>query len=426
MHHFNYKNGELYCEDVAISRIAEEAGTPFYLYSHATLTRHFQAFDAAFEDIKHITCFSVKSNSNIAVLKLFGLLGGGADIVSGGELYRSLKAGIDPDKIVYSGVGKRSDEMEYAIKSDILMFNVESHQELVKLNDVAERLHKRARISIRVNPDVDPKTHPYISTGMRQNKFGIDINDALDEYRFASGLKNIEIIGISCHIGSQLLEVKPFVESLKRLLILMDRLKKRHIDIKYLDIGGGLGIRYGKEEPPDPSEYAGAIKKEIAGLDVTLILEPGRVIVGNAGILVTRVIYEKIQYKKRFFIVDAAMNDLVRPSLYSSYHDIWPVKKQVRQEVEADIVGPICESGDFFAKKRQIPLLKPNELIAIMSAGAYGFTMSSNYNSRPRACEVMAKGNDFFVIRKRETYEDLVKGEAIPDFLQIADLTYTK
>ena len=417
MHHFVYKNEELYCEDVPIKQIADQIRTPFYLYSHATLVRHFNAFDSAFDGIKHLTCFSVKSNSNIAILRLFSRLGAGADIVSGGELYRAIKAGIDPAKIVYSGVGKREDEMEYAINSDILMFNVESHQELLVLNKVAERLNKTARISIRVNPDIDPKTHPYISTGMKENKFGISIEEALEEYRFAHRLNNIEIIGISCHIGSQLLDVKPFVDSLKRLLILTKKLKEAGISIRYLDIGGGLGIRYSDEQPPHPTEYAEAIKKEIKENDISLILEPGRVIVGNAGILVTKLLYKKEQGQKKFFIVDAGMNDLIRPSLYGSYHEICPIKKRNTPFVEVDIVGPICESGDFFARKRKIQDLEPGDLLAIMSAGAYGFVMSSNYNSRPRPCEVMVKEKEFFVIRERETYEDLIRGESIPAFL---------
>ena len=418
MHHFIYKDGRLFCEDVPIERIADEIGTPFYLYSYQTLVRHFNAFDNAFSGIDHITCFSVKSNSNIAILRLFSKLGGGADIVSGGELYRAIKAGIDASKIVYSGVGKREDEIEYAISSDILMFNVESHQELLKIDEIAGRLNKKARISIRVNPDIDPKTHPYISTGMRENKFGIDYKDAISEYRFAKGLKNIEIVGISCHIGSQLLQISPFVDSLRRLLDLTKELEKEGTKIRYLDIGGGLGIRYSDETPPHPNEYAEAIKKEIKGFDLTLILEPGRVIVGNAGILVSRVLYKKEQYGKLFFIVDAGMNDLIRPSLYGSYHEVWPVVKKDKEIVEADIVGPICESGDFFAKKRRIQDLDPGDLIAVMSAGAYGFVMSSNYNSRPRAAEVMVKEDKFYVIRERERYEDLIRGEIIPDFLK--------
>jgi len=418
MHYFIYKDGRLFCEDVSIEKIADEIGTPFYLYSYKTLVRHFNAFNNAFSEVDHITCFSVKSNSNISILRLFSKLGGGADIVSEGELYRAIKAGINPNRIVYSGVGKREDEIEYAILSDILMFNVESHQELLKIDEIAKKLNKKARISIRVNPDIDPKTHPYISTGMRENKFGIDYKDAIEEYKFAKGLKNIEIIGISCHIGSQLLQISPFVDSLKRLLSLTKKLEEEGIRIRYLDIGGGLGIRYSDEKPPHPNEYAEAIKKEIRGLDLTLILEPGRVIVGNAGILVSRVLYKKEQHGKIFFIVDAGMNDLIRPSLYGSYHEIWPVVKRDREVVEADIVGPICESGDFFAKKRRIQDLEPGDLIAIMSAGAYGFVMSSNYNSRPRAAEVMVKEDKFYVIRERERYEDLIRGEIIPDFLK--------
>ena len=418
MHHFHYKNGQLYCEEVSVEEIADKVDTPFYLYSHATLVRHFTSFDSSFKDIRHLTCFSVKSNSNIAILRLFSKLGGGADIVSGGELFRALKAGIAPEKIVYSGVGKREDEIRYAISSDILMFNVESHQELIKINEIAKALRKKARVSIRVNPDIDPKTHPYISTGMRENKFGIEINDALEEYKFAKELKGIEVIGISCHIGSQLLDVSPFVDALRRLLKLKESLKDEDIHISYLDIGGGLGIRYADETPPHPSQYAEAIKKELKGHDIILVLEPGRVIVGNAGILVTKVLYKKSQYGKMFYIVDAGMNDLIRPSLYGSYHDIWPVKRTDSKLTEADIVGPICESGDFFAKKRKMQEVEPGDLIAIMSAGAYGFVMSSNYNSRPRVCEVMVKGDKFFVIRKRESYEDLIRGESIPEFLE--------
>ncbi len=417
MHYFNYRDGRLYCEEVDIKKIAESVGTPFYLYSYRTLVRHFKSFSDAFQDINHIICFSVKANSNIAILRIFSKLGGGADIVSGGELYRALKAGVDPKKIVFSGVGKRMDEMEFALNSDILMFNVESHQELLELNRIAERINKKASIAIRVNPDIDPKTHPYISTGLRENKFGIDIDTALEEYSLAKKLPNIEPIGISCHIGSQLLQIDPFIDSLKRLLSLLEKLKEMGIKIRYLDIGGGLGIRYKDEEPPHPKQYADAIKKEIKDLDITLILEPGRVIVGNAGILVTKVLYRKEQYGKIFFIVDAGMNDLIRPSLYGSYHEILPVEKDKKEEVIADIVGPICESADFFAKKRKVPLFEPGDLVAIMSAGAYGFSMSSNYNSRPRPCEVLVKGSEFFVIRKRETYDDLIRGESIPEFL---------
>ena len=417
MHHFHYVNNELYCEDIPVSTVAGEVGTPFYIYSHATLLRHFSAFDQAFSDIKHLTCFSVKSNSNLAVLRLFAREGGGADIVSGGELFRALKAGVDPKKIVYSGVGKKAEEIEYALKSDILMFNVESEQELLKVNEVAKRIGKRARTAIRVNPDVDPKTHPYISTGLKENKFGVDINDAPEIYLAASKMRHIQVAGISCHIGSQLTETSPFIDAIRKLKKLIQILKDTGINIQYLDLGGGLGITYDKEKPPDPKEYASAIKDEPALSGLILIFEPGRVIVGNAGILVTKVIYTKATSQKRFFIVDSGMNDLMRPSLYNSFHAVQPVTVSGRQKVKADIVGPICESGDFFAKDREMDSFEPGDLIAIMSAGAYGFSMSSNYNSRPRPCEVMVKGDQFYIIRAGETYDDLVRGEVIPDFL---------
>ncbi len=420
MHHFQYVDEEPYCEEVPLSKVALEAGTPFYLYSHATLRQHFRAFDEAFVHIKHLTCFSMKSNSNLAVLRLFALEGGGVDIVSGGELYRALKAGINPAKTVYSGVGKQVEDLEYALKSDIFMFNVESTQELLKLNEVAGRLGKKARIAIRVNPDVDPKTHPYISTGLKENKFGIDINDAPEQYVMAAGLENLKISGVSCHIGSQLTEVAPFVDALAKLKKLIGRLEESGIHIDCLNLGGGLGITYDNEEPPHPREYAEAIKQELGLADLTLILEPGRVITANAGILVTKVIYTKSTSEKTFFIVDAAMNDLMRPSLYNSYHGIQPVKVLGREKVKADIVGPICESADFFAKAREIEAFEPGELMAIMSAGAYGFSMSSSYNSRPRACEVMVKKDHFYTIRARETFEDLVQGEVVPDFMEDA------
>lgn len=419
MHHFNYKNKELYCEDVPVRKVAEEVGTPFYLYSHATLLKHYRALDGAFGDIRHLTCFSMKSNSNLAIIRLFAREGGGVDIVSGGELFRALRAGVDPKKIVYSGVGKRAQDLKYALESGILMFNVESEQEIGLLNDLAGKLGKKAPIAIRVNPDIDPQTHPYISTGLRENKFGIDINRSLEEYTTAEGLSHLEVNGVSCHIGSQLTQVSPFVEAMKKLLELIGRLKEAGIEIRYLDLGGGLGITYDREQPPHPEEYGRAIKEHLNTGDVTLILEPGRVIVGNAGILVTRVLYTKSTSEdKRFFIVDAAMNDLMRPSLYGAYHGIQPIILGGKESIKADIVGPICESGDFFAKDRDVKPFEPGELMALMSAGAYGFSMSSNYNSRPRVAEVMVQGDRYYVIRARETYEDLIRGEVIPDFLK--------
>lgn len=417
VHHFDYRHGELYCEEVPVSRVAEAVGTPFYLYSYATLKQHFRAFDGAFEDMAHLTCFSMKSNSNLAIIRLFALEGGGVDIVSGGELYRALQAGVPPSKIVYSGVGKRSEDLRYALDSDILMFNAESVQELHRIDEIGRNSARSARVAVRVNPDVDPKTHPYISTGLRENKFGIDIREAPEVYALAARLEHLEPVGISCHIGSQLTEVRPFVDALNKLRDLMATLANQGIMVRYLDLGGGLGITYRSEEPPHPTEYAGAIREELGRTDLTLILEPGRVIVGNAGILVTRVLYTKRTKDKTFIIVDAAMNDLIRPSLYGSYHAIEPVRKTEGVKVTADVVGPICESGDFFAKEREVAPSEPGDLLAVMSAGAYGFTMSSNYNSRPRLAEVMVKGDAFHTIRKRETYEDLLRGERIPDFM---------
>ena len=417
MHHFQYQRNELHCEEVPVSEIARDVGTPFYLYSHATLRQHFKAFDDAFLGIKHLTCFSMKSNSSLAVLRLFAREGAGVDIVSGGELYRALEAGMVPEKIVYSGVGKRIEDLEYALRSNILMFSVESSQEISLLNEVAKDLGRKATVAIRVNPDIDPQTHPYISTGLKDNKFGIDIGQAFEEYTRAATLGSLLVSGVCCHIGSQLTQVNPFVEALRKLQRLIKRLEDEGIAISYLDLGGGLGITYDKEEPPHPKEYAVAIREELDVKDLTLILQPGRVIMGNAGILLTKVLYTKATQEKRFIIVDAAMNDLIRPSLYGSFHAIQPVKMLGREKVKADIVGPICESADFFAKDRQVQSFEPRELMAIMSSGAYGFSMSSNYNSRPRVAEVMVKGDQYCVIRSRETYEDLVRGEMIPDFL---------
>jgi len=417
MHDFQYRNNELFCEDLSVADIAKDVKTPFYLYSHETLRRHFRAFDDSFNGIDHLTCFSMKSNSNMAVLRLFANEGGGVDIVSGGELYRAVKAGIDPGKIVYSGVGKTVEELEYAVSCDILMFNSESEQELIALNDAAKRLNRKARVSIRVNPDVDPETHPYISTGLKENKFGIDIKKSLEQYRVAAGLKNLTVTGVSCHIGSQLTKVSPFVDSIRKIKDLISGLKEAGIHIRYLDMGGGLGITYNEEKPPLPAEYAAAIRKELGSTDLTLILEPGRVLVGNACILVAKVLYTKSTGDKNFIIVDAAMNDLMRPSLYGSFHGIQAVKAKNGQRIRADIVGPICESGDFLAKDREVEPLERGDLLAVMSAGAYGFSMSSNYNSRPRVAEVMVKADKYAVIRRRETYEDLVKGEEVPDFI---------
>ena len=392
-------------------------GTPFYLYSHATLRHHFRVFQQAFDGVPHLICFSAKSNSNLAVLRLFGSLGGGLDIVSGGELFRGLQAGISPDRIVYSGVGKREDEIEYALRSGILMFNVESHQELEIINRCGSRLKKKAPIALRVNPDVDPKTHPYISTGLKKEKFGLSMQAAAEVYKSAAALPYVEIAGISCHIGSQVTEIAPFVDALNRIKELIATLGTFGVSISYLDIGGGLGITYDQEKPPHPNEYGRAISEALGNDRFTLVLEPGRVIVGNAGILVTRVLYTKKGEGKDFIIVDAAMNDLVRPSLYEAYHAIEPVVRDQKETIRADVVGPICESGDFLARDRDTPRVQAGDLLAVMSAGAYGFTMSSNYNSRPRVPEIMVKEDHFHVVRARESYEDLTKGESIPPFL---------
>jgi diaminopimelate decarboxylase len=418
MHHFQYRDGELYCEDAPVSRIAAQVGTPFYLYSAATLSHHFRVFEAAFKGFPHIVCFAVKANANLAILKLFSSLGAGADIVSGGELYRALQAGVDPGKIVYSGVGKRPEEIRAALKAGILLFNLESSQELEQINRIAGRLKVKARVSLRINPDIDARTHPYISTGLKKNKFGINLEQALADYRRAQELPNLDVVGVACHIGSQITEVSPFLDALERLKELIARLRDLGIQIRYLDLGGGLGIQYDQEEPPHPREYGQQILARLKGLDCTLILEPGRVLVGNAGILVTKVLYTKDSDTKRFIIVDAGMNDLARPSLYGSFHAVCPVEERPRPLVSASLVGPICESGDFLAKDRELPQLAPGELVAVMSAGAYGFSMSSNYNARPRVPEILVQDEKFYVIRKRETYRQLTWGESIPEFLK--------
>jgi len=417
MHHFQYKGIELYAEEVAVREIAEKVGTPVYIYSHATLERHYRAMDEAFAAVPHTICYSMKANSNLAVLKTFFNLGGGVDIVSGGELYRALAAGVEPQKVVYSGVGKKDDEIEYALNTGILMFNVESEEELDRIDQVAGRLGKKAGIAIRVNPDVDPETHPYITTGLKKAKFGINIERSLEQYKRAARMSNLDVIGIDCHIGSQLTKVTPFVDTIKKLKRLIEGLKESGITLRYFDLGGGLGITYSDEAPPLPTEYGSAITAETKDLGLHLLFEPGRNLVGNAGIMVGKCLYTKRGEEKNFVIVDAAMNDLARPSLYGSYHGVQAVRKDQDGVIVADIVGPICESGDFLAKDREMPAFRQGDLLAFMSAGAYGFAMSSNYNSRPRAAEVMVKGDAYQVVREREKVEDLVRGEKLPSFL---------
>jgi diaminopimelate decarboxylase len=423
MNHFEYRNGEMFAEGVPVKRIAKEVGTPAYVYSLATLKRHFRVFDQAFAKVPHIVCFSVKANSNIALLRAFAKEGSGFDIVSGGELFRALKAGGEPQKIVFSGVGKKKEEIEYALNCGILMFNVESEHEMVALNEIAGGVGKKAPISLRINPDVDPQTHPYISTGMKKAKFGVDIARSVESYKKAASLPHLEVVGVDCHIGSQLTSVAPFVDALGRVREYLDRvlvgsLKKEGAQIRYLDLGGGLGISYKDEMPPHPEEYANAIIGGLEGLNVTLILEPGRVIVGNAGILITEVQYLKETDEKKFVIVDGGMNDLIRPALYGSYQRIQPVVDGNGEKIVADVVGPICESGDFFAKDREISRPQRGDLLAVMSAGAYGFTMASNYNSHPKPPEVLVDGDHFYVIRARESLDDLIRGEEIPESLQ--------
>ena len=423
MHHFEYRAGEMFAEGVPLKRIAKEVGTPVYIYSLATLRRHYQVFDRAFAKVRHIVCFSVKANSNLALLRAFANEGSGFDIVSGGELFRALKVGADPRKIVFSGVGKKKEEIEYALNTGILMFNVESEPELVALNEIAAGVGKKAPISLRINPDVDPQTHPYISTGMKKAKFGVDIKKSIETYKKAAALKNIDVVGVDCHIGSQLTSVAPFVDALAKVREYLDRMlvgemKKEGAQIRYLDLGGGLGINYHDETPPLPEEYAKAIIQGVEGLDITLILEPGRVIVGNAGILLTEVQYVKETDAKKFVIVDGGMNDLIRPALYGSYQAIQPVVESKGEKIVADVVGPICESGDFFARDREINRPERGDFLAVMSAGAYGFTMASNYNSHPKPPEVLVDGERYYVVRKRESLDDLINGEVIPPSLQ--------
>jgi len=409
--YFEYQNGQLFCEQVALETLATEYGTPLYVYSRATLERHWKAFDSALSDHAHLVCYAVKANSNLAVLNVLARLGSGFDTVSSGEILRVLKAGGNPDKIVFSGVGKQPEEMQLALDIGIRCFNVESEQELEILNDVARNMNKVATISFRVNPDVDAKTHPYISTGLKENKFGINFDDAERIYLKASKMENIKVIGIDCHIGSQLTELSPFEDALDRLLALVAQLAEKGIIITHLDLGGGLGVRYNDESPPLPAEWATALKDRLTNFDGEIIVEPGRAIAANAGILLTRVNIEKKTEHKNFAIVDAAMNDLMRPALYQAWQNIIPVKQHSDAEVDVyDIVGPICETGDFLGKDRELPI-NSGDLLAIRTSGAYGFTMSSNYNSRTRAAEVMVDGSNHYVVRERETFEDLIRGE---------------
>ena len=411
MDYFNYRDNELFAEDIAVQDIVKKYGSPCYIYSRATLERHWHAFDKAFQDHSHLICYAVKANSNIGLLNLLARLGSGFDIVSIGELERVIAAGGDPKKVVFSGIGKREDEILAALKIGIRCFNIEVRDELDRINHLAKLLGVIAPVSFRVNPNVDAKTHPYISTGLKENKFGIDIDQALTEYRRAATMPNINIIGIDCHIGSQLTETGPFLDALDKLLELVSDLKADNINLHHLDLGGGLGIRYNTEMPPKPADYIELILERLGATDFEILLEPGRAIVGNAGILVTQIEYLKPTPHKNFAIVDAAMNDLMRPSLYSAWQEIIPiVKNSNAPEKLWDIVGPVCETGDFLGKERMLKLAQ-GDLLAIRSSGAYGFSMSSNYNSRPRVPELMVDGNQVHLIRDRESLVDLWSSE---------------
>ncbi len=413
MDHFHYRDGRLCAEDVDLTTIAEQVGTPCYVYSRATFERHWRAFDAVFADHEHLICYAVKANSNLAVLNLLARLGSGFDIVSGGELARVQAAGGDPGKVVFSGVGKQEWEMRRALEAGIRCFNVESEAELETLNRVAGDMGRRAPISLRVNPDVDAQTHPYISTGLKENKFGIDIDVVEAVYRRAAAMDNIEVLGVDCHIGSQLCEVAPFVDALDRLLALIDRLAAQGIQLRHVDVGGGLGISYNGELPPSPADYAEAILAPLRERGLEIVMEPGRAIAGNAGVLLTRVTYLKPGADKHFAIVDAAMNDLMRPALYQAWQAIVPVVPHSGGETRVyDVVGPVCETGDFLGKDRELAI-EAGDLLAVRSAGAYGFTMSSNYNTRARAAEVMVDGGEVHVVRQRERLEDLWAGERL-------------
>ena len=413
MDYFRYHNGRLRAEDVDLGEIADRFGTPCYVYSRATLERHWQVFDKALGTHPHLICYAVKANSSLAVLQVLARLGSGFDIVSEGELERVLRAGGDPSRVVFSGVGKRAAEMQRALEAGIRCFNVESEAELVRLEAVAAGTGHIAPVSIRVNPDVDARTHPYISTGLRDNKFGIDVDTALQVYQRATDLPHLKVTGIDCHIGSQLTDTAPFVDALERVLQLVDRLQSDGIELAHIDLGGGLGISYSdREQPPLPDAYARALLARMSGRPQELLLEPGRAIAGNAGILLTTVEYLKHTPHRNFAIIDAAMNDLQRPALYDAWHDIVPVQPREGTPTRYDVVGPVCETGDFLGKDREL-LLAEGDRLAVRSAGAYGFTMSSNYNSRPRAAEVMVDGNRVFVIRERETLDDLYRHEQL-------------
>lgn len=410
----SYRSRHLWMEHVPLSRIMSDVGTPAYVYSKHRLLDNFQRFDDAFKSMDHLVLFAMKANSSGALLSLLAKAGAGVDIVSAGELFRARRAGVPPNKIVFSGVGKRPDEIRAALEAGILMFNVESLEELQTIDRVAASVHKAAPVAIRVNPDVDAMTHDHITTGKKENKFGIALDKSLSVFRMAAKLPRINLLGVHAHIGSQITSTRPFAATLDRLLQLIDKLEAENIHLRYIDLGGGLGITYKNEKPPVPKDLAEAFYSRLTHRDVTLLLEPGRFIVGDAGILVTRVLYRKDVGSKHFVIVDAAMNDLARPALYDAYHGVYPVQDKAGKAVTADIVGPVCESGDYLARGRSLVLPEPGDGLVIATAGAYGHVMGSQYNSRPRPPEVLVHGTRYTLIRERETLEDLVRGEHIP------------
>ncbi len=414
---FPRRDGCLYAEGLPVADIAAQVGTPVYLYSAGALLHAYDGINEAFAGRPHLICYSIKANMNLAVVNTLVRRGAGIDVTSRGELFRARAAGADPEKIVYSGVGKRDDEIRAALEEGIKLFNVESRAELRHIDSVAGAMGVRAPIAFRVNPDVDPQTHPYISTGLRTSKFGVPISEAVEAYAEAKALPNVDVIGLDCHIGSQLVSIEPFADALARVANLVVELRGAGHGIEIIDVGGGLGVMYAEEVPPSPAEYAAAVQGAVGDLDCEIVLEPGRSLTANAGIFVTRVLYTKGSDEKSFVVVDGGMNDLLRPALYDAYQRIEPVGQARPGVQKVDIVGPVCESGDFFAKDRSFPSVEEGDLVAVRSAGAYGFSMSSNYNGRPRCAEVLVRGDRFAVVRERENLEDLVRGETIPEDL---------
>ncbi len=415
---FRYRDHILESEGVSLEEVSEKVGSPTYVYVSSIMSRAFLELQNALNPLDHIICYAVKANSNLSVLRTFAQLGSGADIVSAGELYKALEAEIPADKIVFSGVGKSRDEIEFAIRKKIRCFNVESEQELLTIDLVAKSFKRIVDVCLRVNPDVDPKTHPYISTGLRKSKFGIPYRKALDIVKGALRLKNIRLVGLGCHIGSQITTLRPFEDSLDRMLHLVDQVTKLKVELSMIDLGGGLGITYHKEKPPSLTDWAAPLMRELKDRKLTVVVEPGRSLVGNAGILLTRVLYQKRGETNNFIIVDAGMNDLIRPALYDAYHSILPVKYKRYRKIKAAVVGPCCESGDILTLDRRIQNFQTGDLLAVMSCGAYGASMSSHYNSRPLAAEVLIHDGKIHVVRERETYEDLIAKEKVPSFLK--------